>query len=164
MFAFLLSVHILAAIIGLGPTFSFAFLGIMSEKQPAAARALQETILVVSTRLVIPLVVILGLSGILLIGNTHDNLSKNPWLGAGIILYVLVLAAAIFYQVPVQKKILARLGPGGGPGGGPGAAPAGMADPQVRKLANGQRIVGIAMGLAIVVTAVLMIWKPGAGA
>ena len=160
MFAFLLSVHILAAIIGLGPTFSFAFLGILSERQPAAARALQEAILVISTRLVIPLVVILGLSGVLLISNTHVDFSKNPWLGAGIILYVLVLAAAIFYQVPVQRKILARLGPGGGPG----AAPAGMADPQVRKLANGQRTVGIAMGLAVIVTAVLMIWKPGAGA
>ncbi len=153
MFAFLLSVHILAAIIGLGPTFSFAFLGIMSEKQPAAARALQEAILVISTRLVIPLVVILGLSGILLISNTHVDLSKNPWLGAGIILYVLVLAASIFYQVPTQKKILALVGPTGG-----------MDQPQVRKLANGQRTVGIAMGLAVVVTAVLMVWKPGAGA
>ena len=151
MFAFLLSVHTLAAIIGLGPTFSFAFLGIMSEKQPAAARALQETILLVSTRLVIPLVVILGLSGVLLVGNTHVNLSKNPWLGAGIILYVLVLAAAIFYQVPTQAKILALLGPTGG-----------MDQPEVRKLANGQRIVGITMGLAVVITAVLMIWKPGA--
>ena len=160
MFAFLLSVHILAAIIGLGPTFSFAFLGILSEKQPAAARALQEAILVVSTRLVIPIVVILGLSGVLLISNTHVDLSKNPWLGAGTILYVLVLAAAIFYQVPVQKKILARLGAAAGPGAGP----AGMEDPQVRKLANGQRIVGIATGLAVVVTAVLMVWKPGAGA
>jgi len=39
-----------------------------------------------------------------------------------------------------------------------------MEHPQVRKLANGQRIVGIAMGLAVVVTAVLMVWKPGAGA
>jgi uncharacterized membrane protein len=153
MFAFLLSVHILAAIIGLGPTFSFAFLGIMSERQPAAARALQEAILVISTRLVIPLVVILGLSGILLIGNTHVDLSKNPWLGAGIILYVLVLAASIFYQVPTQKKILALVGPTGG-----------MDQPPVRKLANGQRSVGIAMGLAVVVTAVLMVWKPGAGA
>ena len=153
MFAFLLSVHILSAIIGLGPTFSFGFLGIVSERQPAAARALQETILMVSTRLVIPLVVILGLSGILLVGNTHDDLSKNPWLGAGIILYVLVLAAAIFYQVPTQKKILALLGPTGG-----------MEQPEVRKLANGQRIVGIAMGLAVIVTAVLMVWKPGAGA
>jgi hypothetical protein len=153
MFAFLLSVHILAAIIGLGPTFSFAFLGIMSEKQPAAARALQETILLISTRLVIPLVVILGLSGVLLIGNTHDNLSKNPWLGAGIVLYVLVLATAIFYQVPTQKKIIALLGPTGG-----------VDQPEVRKLANGQRAVGIAMGLAVVVTAVLMVWKPGAGA
>src|SRR5882672_3996353 len=153
MFAFLLSVHILSAIIGLGPTFSFGFLGIVSERQPAAARALQETILMVSTRLVIPLVVILGLSGILLVGNTHDDLSKNPWLGAGIILYVLVLAAAIFYQVPTQKKILALLGPTGG-----------MDQPEVRKLANGQRIVGIAMGLAVIVTAVLMVWKPGAGA
>lgn len=153
MFAFLLSVHILAAIIGLGPTFSFAFLGIMSEKQPAAARALQEAILVISTRLVIPLVVILGLSGILLISNTHVDLSKNPWLGAGIILYVLVLAASIFYQVPTQKKILALVGPTGG-----------MDQPQVRKLANGQRTVGIATGLAVVVTAVLMVWKPGAGA
>jgi uncharacterized membrane protein len=153
MFAFLLSVHILAAMIGLGPTFSFAFLGILSERQPAAARALQEAILVISTRLVIPLVVILGLSGILLIGNTHVDLSKNPWLGAGIILYVLVLAASIFYQVPTQKKILALVGPTGG-----------MDQPQVRKLANGQRIVGIATGLAVVVTAILMIWKPGAGA
>jgi uncharacterized membrane protein len=153
MFAFLLSVHILAAIIGLGPTFSFAFLGILSERQPAAARALQEAILMISTRLVIPLVVILGLSGILLISNTHVDLSKNPWLGAGIILYVLVLAASIFYQVPTQKKILALVGPTGG-----------MDQPQVRKLANGQRTVGIAMGLAVVVTAVLMVWKPGAGA
>jgi uncharacterized membrane protein len=152
MSAFLLSVHILAAIIGLGPTFSFAFLGIMSERQPAAARALQETILTISTRLVIPLVVILGLSGVLLIGNTHDNLSKNPWLGAGIVLYVLVLATAIFYQVPTQKKILALLGPTGG-----------MDQPEVRKFATGQRVVGISMGLAVVVTAVLMIWKPGAG-
>jgi uncharacterized membrane protein len=152
MSAFLLSVHILAAIIGLGPTFSFAFLGIMSERQPAAARALQETILTISTRLVIPLVVILGLSGVLLIGNTHDNLSKNPWLGAGIVLYVIVLATAIFYQVPTQKKILALLGPTGG-----------MDQPKVRKLATGQRVVGISMGLAVVVTAVLMIWKPGAG-
>jgi uncharacterized membrane protein len=153
MFAFLLSVHILAAIIGLGPTFSFAFLGILSERQPAAARALQEAILMISTRLVIPLVVILGLSGILLISNTHVDLSKNPWLGAGIILYVLMLAASIFYQVPTQKKILALVGPTGG-----------MDQPQVRKLANGQRTVGIAMGLAVVVTAVLMVWKPGAGA
>ena len=153
MFAFLLSVHILAAIIGLGPTFSFAFLGILSERQPAAARALQEAILMISTRLVIPVVVILGLSGILLISNTHVDLSKNPWLGAGIILYVLVLAASIFYQVPTQKKILALVGPTGG-----------MDQPQVRKLANGQRTVGIAMGLAVVVTAVLMVWKPGAGA
>src|SRR5207237_6263687 len=135
MFAFLLSVHILAAIVGLGPTFSFAFLGILSERQPAAARALQEAILVISTRLVIPLVVILGLSGILLIGNAHVDLSKNPWLGAGIILYVLVLAASIFYQVPTQKKILALVGPTGG-----------LDQPQVRKLANGQRIVGIATG------------------
>ena len=152
MFAFLLSVHILAAIIGLGPTFSFAFLGILSEKQPAAARALQEAILVISPRLVIPLVVILGLSGILLISNTHVDLSKNPWLGAGIVLYVLVLATSIFYQVPTQKKILALLGPTGG-----------MDQPAVRKLATGQRVVGISMGLAVVVTAVLMIWKPGAG-
>jgi hypothetical protein len=152
MFAFLLSVHILSAIIGLGPTFSFAFLGIMSEKQPAATRALQETILLISTRLVIPLVVILGLSGVLLIANTHADLSKNPWLGAGIVLYVLVLAVAIFYQVPTQKKILALLGPTGG-----------VDQPEVRKLANGQRAVGIAMGLAVVVTAVLMVWKPGAG-
>jgi hypothetical protein len=64
-----------------------------------------------------------------------------------------MLAASIFYQVPTQKKILALVGPTGG-----------MDQPQVRKLANGQRTVGIAMGLAVVVTAVLMVWKPGAGA
>jgi hypothetical protein len=98
-------------------------------------------------------VVILGLSGIGLVAKTKVSLSKNPWLGAGIILYVLVLAAAIFYQLPTQKKILALLGPSGG-----------MDNPEVRKLATGQKVVGMAMGLAVVVVAVLMIWKPGAGA
>jgi hypothetical protein len=83
---------------------------------------------------------------------THVNLSKNPWLGAGIVLYVLVFAASIFYQVPTEKTILAALGSGRAP-----------SDPQVRKLANGQRAVGMAMGLSIVVIAVLMVWKPGAG-
>jgi hypothetical protein len=153
MFAFLLSLHVLSAIIGLGPTFSFPFLGIMSEKQPSAARALQETVLLISTRLVIPVVVVLGLTGVLLIAKTHINLSTNAWLGAGIILYVLVLAAAILYQVPTEKKILALLGTGGGP-----------PDPQLRTLMNGQRAVGVAMGLSVVVIAVLMVWKPGAGA
>ncbi len=157
MLAFLLSLHILAAIVGLGPTFSFPFLGIMSEKQPSAARALQEVILVISTRLVIPVVVVIGITGALLMGQTHYDLTKNSWLGAGIILYLLVLAASIFYQVPTQKKILALLGPGGGPGSG-------MDNPALRKLANGQRAVGIAMALAVVIIAVLMVWKPGAGA
>lgn len=150
MFTFLLTVHVLTAIIGVGPTFTFGFLGYLAEKQPAAAKTLQEAILLISTRLVIPVVVLIGISGILLIGKTHLDVSKNPWLGAGIILYVLVLAAAIFYQVPQEKKIIGLLATNPN-------------DPKVKQLGAGQRIVGIAMALAVVVIAVLMVWKPGAG-
>lgn len=150
MLIFLMSVHVLAAIVGLGPTFTFAFTGVMSEKRPAAAHALQETVHMISTRLVVPLVVILGLSGIGLVAKTKYNLSTNAWLGAGIVLYVLVLAAALFYQLPTQKKVLALLGSGKG-----------MDNPEVRKLANGQKFVGIAMGVSVLMVTVLMIWKPG---
>ncbi len=152
MFAFLLSVHVLCAIVGVGPTFAFAFLGIMSEKNPAAARALQQTVLLISTRLVIPLVLILGITGVLLIRNQHLDLSDNPWLGASIVLYLLVLGVSLFYQVPNERKVIALLPDGGGP-------PSDV--PTLKKLVMGQRVVGIAMGLSVLVIAVLMVWKPG---
>jgi uncharacterized membrane protein len=155
MFAFLLSVHILCAIVGLGPTFAFAFLGIISQKNPGSARAIQQAVLLISTRLVIPLALILGLSGVFLITNQHIKLDKNPWLGAGIILYLLVLGAALFYQVPNERKIIALLPEAGGPPSDP---------PTLKKLVNGQRVVGTAMGVAVLVIVVLMVWKPGAGA
>lgn len=154
MFALLMSLHVLAAIIGLGPTFSFPFLGIMAEKEPSATLALHKTVLNISTYLVIPVTLTMAVTGVLLIANRHLNLSKSPWLGAGIILYVLVVAAAIFYQVPVQKKLIALVGAGSGSADQPG----------INRALNGQRIVGIAQALAVVVIAVLMIWKPGARA
>ena len=153
MFAFLLTVHALCAIVGIGPTFAFAFLGIVSEKNPASARAIQQGVLLISTRLVIPLALLLGLSGVFLMTNQHINLSKNPWLGAGIILYLLVLGVSLFYQVPQERKIIALLPEAGGPPSDP---------PTLKKLVMGQRVVGTAMGLAVLVIVVLMVWKPGA--
>ncbi len=153
MFAFLLTVHVLCAIVGIGPIFAFAFLGMASEKNPASARAIQQGVLLISTRLVIPLALLLGLSGVFLITNQHINLSKNPWLGAGIILYLLVLGASLFYQVPNERKIIALLPEAGGPPSDP---------PTLKKLVMGQRVVGTAMGLAVLVIVVLMVWKPGA--
>jgi len=152
--ALLLSLHVLAAIIGFGPAFVFPFLGVMSGREPAHAHALQRVGELISTRLIIPVTLTMAVTGALLIGEAHLDLAENSWLGASIVLYVLAMAALIF-QVPMQRRLIALLDPARG-----GPPPADQVKPLVSRL----RLIGIGLAVGIVVITVLMVWKPGAGA
>ncbi len=152
MFKTLLSIHVVAAIVGFGPAFGFAFLGVMAEKEPAYAHVLNRTVYLISTRLVIPVALVQGLSGVFLITNQHLDLQKNPWLGASIVAYVLLLGVSIFFQVPTERKLIALIDPARG------SPPP---TDQVKRLVNRVKFAGMGLGLIVVVIAVLMIWKPG---
>ena len=154
MTALLLSLHVLAAIIGFGPAFVFPFLGVMSAKEPAHAHALQRVGELISTRLIIPVTLTMAVTGVLLIGEQHLDLAKNSWLGGSIILYVLMMAALIF-QVPTQRGLIALIDPARG-----GPPPWDKVKPLVSRL----RLIGIGLAVGVVVITVLMVWKPGAGA
>src|SRR5437879_3252092 len=143
----LLSLHVLAAIIGFGPAFVFPFLGVMSAREPAHAHVLQRLGELISTRLIIPVALTMAVTGALLIGEMHVDLAKNSWLGASIIPYILVMAALIL-QAPTQRKLIALIDPARG-----GPPPADEMKPLVSRL----RLIGILLAVAIVVIAVLMV-------
>jgi hypothetical protein len=136
------------------------------------------------------LAVIQGVTGVLLIIASGIKAEKQPWLVAGIILYLITLT----YAFTIQRNAVHRLigltsgpRPGGGPPGGgapvgaaptgsaptgaapagdaaAGGAPAGPASGPPPGVAATERTVqrgGIFMGVMILIIVFLMVTKPG---
>jgi hypothetical protein len=154
-FSVLLVIHVMGAIIGLGPSFTFSIIGPAAGKQesPAAALALMEIMEKIERALVLPILLVVQLgSGILLIFNRGLNVgffsSHRAWLVAGIGVYIVAMAISLGINTPGLVKMIAK-------------AKAGQIDEEFGKLAKRAQTFGpilTVLGLAIMV---LMIWKPG---
>src|ERR1700682_3586469 len=93
---FWLSFHILAVVLGFGPTFAYPFIGAMAQKEPPhvpCALRLQEQM---GKRLIIPAVAVIGISGIGLLFASNINLLKTPYLIVALILYLTVYGIGVF--------------------------------------------------------------------
>ena len=108
------------------------------------------------TGLIIPVALTMLVSGTGLIIVVGINLTKSPWLGAGIILYLIALSIAFFNQIPTTSKLL-KLTEGGPP---PGVEP-GPPPPEVAALINRARIGGMTLTALLMVIIFLMVVKPG---
>src|SRR3972149_2990469 len=67
----ILLVHVLAAIVGLGPTFAFPLIGAMGGREPAHAYFATRISLAISERYPVPLVGVSGLTGLGMIGSAR---------------------------------------------------------------------------------------------
>ena len=152
MTAFLLSAHILCILIGFGPTFAFAFIGMLAEREPAHANLLVRLTHTISTRLVIPFAILAGIFGLLLFFNVNLDLTKNIWLGVSIGIYVLVVGVGILIQTPGARRMIELTKPDN-------LTPEGIAEAQ--RLAKRSKLLGIGQSLGIVAIVILMAWKPG---
>lgn len=155
---FWLFLHILGAVLAFGPVFTFPIIGGMLRSEPRHipfALRVQERI---SRRLVAPLAISMAVSGAGLVIAESINLRRTPWLGAGIILYVVAVAIAFGILIPTGARMVAMSG--AMPAPAPDAAPSGP-PPEFLALIRRAQIFGGVTQLLFVVILALMVWQPG---
>lgn len=153
LFPYLLFLHVLGAIIAFGPTFAFSIMGAMGGQEPQHANFATRVSAKISDRLVEPLAVLQGVTGVLLILISGRDLFASRWLLVAIVLY----AIALGYSLLIQRRDVHRIieltsAPPPPDATGP---PPGL--PEV--VARVQRAGGI-LGVIVVVIVFLMVVKP----
>lgn len=155
--ALLLFLHIGGAILGFGPSYGFMILGPMVATEPAHANFALRFQKAVSTRLIAPLAVLQGVTGVLLVAYIGFELFQRGWLIVSIVLYAITLAIGFGVLIPsVRKLVAATSGPPPAPAGG---APAGP-PPHIAATIRRARMGGMVNALLIMVIVFLMVTKP----
>jgi len=101
---FVLFLHVMGAILAFGPTFAYSIIGGMGGKEPMHANFATRVTDRIGTRLVYPLAIFQGITGLalmLLLGITAPPL----WLAIGIVLYII----ALVYALTIQRNAVHRI-------------------------------------------------------
>jgi uncharacterized membrane protein len=158
LFPYILFLHVLGAIAAFGPAFAFPIMGAMGGKEPQHANYQTRVSAAVSDRLVIPLAIVQGVTGVLLILISGRDLTSptSRWLLLAIVLYAIALYFAIFVQRRHVRAIidLTSAPPPPDAKGPPPGLPAEVAAVQ----RGGMILTGL-----IVVIVFLMVVKPALG-
>lgn len=160
--AILLFVHVLGAIVAFGASFSaFPLLGSMSGKEPAHANFGSRVSHAISTKVVRPMAILQGVTGVALIWAASIDLTKALWLDVAIVLYVIAIGYALFVQIPVGQRLV-EMTSGGPPAPAADGAPAARTGPppELVAAAGQARRGGMFLGLMITAIVFLMVTKP----
>lgn len=149
-FKALLVIHILSAIIGIGPSFAFGVLGPMSQKLGGpGALAIMEGMHAIDRRIVNPAVVIQPTSGLLLIFESDRSFFQAEWLWISVVLYAAIMILVYAFNNPAFHKMIAL-------------AKEGKAEtPESGGYAKRVKALGPIIPLLMVAIIVLMVLKPG---
>ena len=160
LFSLLLFAHVLGAIIAFGPTFSSPIIGRMGGRERAHGNFAMRVSRELARVQILPLAIVQGITGLVLILVGQIDVMKAPWLLIAIVLYLIAIGFAIFVQTPRAQRIIAMTTPppdapvpSGPPAGGP--PPALVAE--ITKIKRGGMLL-IGLVTAIVY---LMVVKPG---
>jgi uncharacterized membrane protein len=157
MFQFVLFLHILAVVFAFGPNAALAVIGAKAGTEPQHSNFALRLNEFVETRIVIPLALVVLVTGLLLVWLGGIGL-LHGWLLLALLLYFAALGVATGVMLPNTRKMirasemmLAR---------GPGAAGAGP-PPEVARSVRILQIGGIYLLASIVVILFLMVERPG---
>lgn len=152
LLAIALTVHVVGAVFGFGPSVAFAILGPMAGKAgPNGGVAIMETIVAIEKKIIFPVAVaVQPLSGLALIflAGYNNNFFTHYWLWIGILFYAFVFYLATFVQIPLIEKMIHL-------------AKAGPPTPEFMALAKKTQRYGPVMTLGLLVIVILMASKPG---
>jgi len=158
--AIFLFLHVLGAIVAFGPTFAFPVLGSLAAREPRFGPAIITADVLVEKRMVIPLGLFQGVTGLGLILTLGTNPfdSAFRWLLAGIILYILAFTILFTVQYPTGEKLLhmVQAAPAGPP---PADAPAGP-PPAMLALIRRSQLTGMVLTVLLVLIIFCMAVKP----
>ena len=148
----LLFVHVLGAIAAFGASFSaMPILGAMGGREPMHGNFAVRVSKAVSDRVIIPLAILQGVTGVALIVALDLDLLNTRWLLVAIVLYLIALGYALGVQTPAARRMI-ELTSGGPPPGGP--------PPALVATARSLRLGGLFMAGLIAVIVFLMVLKP----
>ena len=153
LFPYVLFVHVIGAIIAFGPTYAFSIMGAMGGKEPQHANFATRVSAAVTDKLVEPLAILQGITGVLLILIGKIDLLKSLWLLVGIVLYVTALTYALTVQRRTVRRII-ELTSTPPPPGASGPPPA--LQEAVKRVQRG----GAFLGIMVVVIVFLMVVRP----
>lgn len=158
----LLFVHVLGAIAAFGASFSaMPILGAMGGREPMHGNFAVRVSKAVSDRVIIPLAILQGVTGVALIVALDIDLLNTRWLLVAIVLYLIALGYALGVQAPAARRMI-ELTSGGPPPGGPppGGPPPGGPPPALVATARSLRLGGLVLAGLIAVIVFLMVLKP----
>jgi hypothetical protein len=161
IYKFLLLLHILSVVVGIGAVMLNGLYAAQSQKWPGTpGRAISEANETVSG-IAEKVIYLIPIFGILLVLVSDDAWGfDQTWIWLSILLYVAALGVAHGVLMPGHRRInalLEEMEQAPPPAGG---APPQVA--QVQELGKRQAMAGMFNNLAVVVLIALMIWKPGA--
>lgn len=157
--AILLFVHVFGAIVAFGPTYAFILLGPMVGREPQHANFAIRYQHLVSTRMIAPLAVLQGITGLLIVWRASINILGTPWLELAIVLYVIALAIAFGILLPTAAKLVEATSTPPPPPA-PGTPPPSGPPPHIAALVRRARMAGMVNAVLVVVIVFLMVTKP----
>jgi hypothetical protein len=160
IYKFLLVLHILTAIVGIGGVVLNGLYAAQAQKyQGPSGRAVSEANFAVS-KIAEYFIYAIPVFGILLVLASDEAIKfSQTWIWLSMLLYIIAIGIAHAVMIPGHRKInllLAEMEQG--------PPPAGSAPPQVAAIqALGQRqaMGGATLNILIVIILFLMVWKPG---
>ena len=156
---FWLFLHVAGAIFAFGPALVFPIVASLAAREANYGHFAAEVNHAIAQRLVLPAASSMLVSGVGLIIASGVNLTRAPWLGAGIILYLVTMGVATGVLLPAGRKLVeATAGalPSGPATGAPDGPPPHLAALIKRLQVGGMILVGL-----VVVIIFLMVVKPG---
>jgi len=149
---FLLFLHVMGAILAFGPTFAYSIIEAMAGREPQHANFSARQTEAIGNKMVYPLAIFQGITGVLLIPAANVDVKAAPWLAIGVILYIITLT----YALTVQRNALLRLIHLTSSPPTPGSPPSPGIPATVKKIQRG----GMFLGLLIVIIVFMMVVKP----
>lgn len=157
--ALLLFLHVGGAIVAFGPGFSFMILGPMAGQEPQHAGFAIRFQRAVSVRMILPLALFQGITGLLLVWYGHFNILTTAWLLLAIVLYIVALVVSIGVGIPTLNRLV-QLTSSPPPPPPAGAAPPSGPPPEIAALVRRGRLVGMTQSVLVVIIVFLMVTKP----
>jgi uncharacterized membrane protein len=158
----LLLLHVGGAIIAFGPTFTLPIIGRMGGKEPQHVNFALRVAEVIETRLIVPLAILQGVTGVLLIwviGINVLDVKAFLWLDVAIVLYVIALAIVFRVAVPTTRALIeATNAPPPPPA--PGSPPTSGPPPHIAALVKRLQQFGQITTVLLVLIIILMVTKP----
>jgi len=105
------ALHVAAAVVGFGATYSYPVLQLLGERGDRRHLPFAlDAILTISTRVAVPATAVVGVTGVYQLAAGPYGL-RDLWASVGLALYLAVMAVAILYLAPAYRRaaVAARL-------------------------------------------------------